>query len=226
MPAPAQSTTPVYLYADEFGNLDFSNGKGATRYFGLTTVTFFNDQQARTQLDQLRYNLAREGISHKGPFHASTDSQQVRDRVYAAIEPHFFRVDCTILEKRKSQPQVRSSPERFYQYAWYYHMKHLAPKVSWRGDELFVVAATIGSKKKTESFHAGVDDVMEQVSRTFKFTTAQWPANSDAGLQVADYCCWAIQRKWEGGDSRSYALITDKIASEFDIFKSGSKFYY
>jgi hypothetical protein len=43
---------------------------------------------------------------------------------------------------------------------------------------------------------------------------------------VADYCCWALSRKWEKGDDRSYALIQDKIRSEFDVFRSGRTFYY
>jgi hypothetical protein len=30
------------------------------------------------------------------------------------------------------------------------------------------------------------------------------PHMSDPCLQVADYCTWAIQRKWERGDERSH----------------------
>lgn len=44
--------------------------------------------------------------------------------------------------------------------------------------------------------------------------------------QIADYCSWAIQRKWESGDQRSYDLIRDKIRSEFDAFSTGSMYYY
>ena len=55
---------------------------------------------------------------------------------------------------------------------------------------------------------------------------AFWPSNSDPCLQIADYCTWAIQRKWEKNDSRSYDLIKDKIVSEYDIFRFGSTYYY
>jgi hypothetical protein len=37
---------------------------------------------------------------------------------------------------------------------------------------------------------------------------------SEPCLVVADYCTWAIQRKWERDDQRSHELIAGKIASE------------
>src|SRR5688500_1461272 len=63
--------------------------------------------------------------------------------------------------------------------------------------------------------HDAVQDVIRQVSPTTNFRTASWNAHSEPCLQVADYCCWALSRKWEKGDDRSYALIQHKIRSEF-----------
>ena len=40
---------------------------------------------------------------------------------------------------------------------------------------------------------------------------------------VADYCTWAIQRKWERDDNRSQILLQDKIFSETKIEMSGNK---
>jgi hypothetical protein len=40
---------------------------------------------------------------------------------------------------------------------------------------------------------------------------------SEPCLVVADYCTWAIQRKWERHDARSQSLLHDKIASETEI---------
>jgi len=45
------------------------------------------------------------------------DEQQIRDRVFDVLKPHGFRIDATILEKRRAQPQIRTTDERFYQYA-------------------------------------------------------------------------------------------------------------
>ena len=55
---------------------------------------------------------------------------------------------------------------------------------------------------------------------------AFWAYESDPCLQIADYCTWAIQRKWEGNDPRSHVLIADKIRSEFDVWQRGTTYYY
>ncbi len=218
--------TRICVFADEFGNFDFNLKVGATRYFILATATFFDDQQARADLQQLRFDLAWEGVLHPGPFRASEEQQTIRNRVFAVIEPHNFRVDATILEKRKTLPRLRTSPQRFYQYAWWLHMKYVTPLIATDNDELLVVAASIGTKKELASFQRGVRDVMKQVSPSITTKTAQWPADADTGLQIADYCCWAIQRKWESGDTRSYDLIKNKVVSEFDVFGLANTYYY
>jgi hypothetical protein len=92
-------------------------------------------------------------------------------------------------------------------------------------EEVLVVAATIGTNKRRRAVRLGIEDVMDQVSAK-RWEVAFWPCESDPCLQVADYVTWAVQRKWEKGDTRSYDLIKPKIATEYDIFQFGRKFYY
>jgi hypothetical protein len=98
-----------------------------------------------------------------------------------------------------------------------------------RSPNLWIVCLSsprLGTKKKRAGFHSAVDDVVSQVSPCASHRVAFWPAESDPCLQVADYCIWAIQRKWERDDNRSYDLIKDKVASEFDAWKVGTNHYY
>lgn len=214
------------VYADEAGNFDFSNGVGASEFFILTTVTFFADRQACRDLDALRYELAWSEADFSGAFRATEELQAIRDRIFGALAPHDFRVDATVLQKRKAAPHLRVTHERFYKIAWFYHMKRVAPRICGGNDELLVIASSIGTVKKQDAFHAGVVDVMNRVLFGVPVKTAHWPAAADSGLQIADYCSWAIQRKWESGDSRSYALIKPKIRSEIDLFRGGAITYY
>jgi hypothetical protein len=214
-----------YVFADECGNFDFTIKPGASKYFILTTVCA-DDCTAGDALLGLRRELAWQGIGLESEFHATDDKQAVRDRVFALLRNHDLRIDATILEKAKAQPSARATHERFYQLAWYLHMKHVAPRIAKVTDTLLVVTASLGTKKRRAGFHAAVQDVMQQVSPTFTYRVASWSAASDPCLQIADYCAWAIQRKWEGGDERSHKLIADKIASEFAPFRVGPKRYY
>ena len=85
-----------------------------------------------------------------------------------------------------------------------------------------VIAAQIGTKKRRKAMRLAIADVVDQTTRC-KWEVAFWPAESDPCLQVADYCCWAIQRKYEQSDTRSYDLIKDKIKSEFRPYDVGTE---
>ena len=83
----------------------------------------------------------------------------------------------------------------------------------------FRIDATILDKTKTLP-RLAVGDVVRQLIRARSYQTAFWPAQADPCLQVADYVTWAIQRKYERGDARSFDLISKKIVNEFEPFQS------
>lgn len=216
----------VHVFADEAGNFDFSSKVGASQFFILTTVTM-EDFRAGDALLELRRQLAWEGHEQgSDDFHATEELQSVRDRVFAELAQWDFRVDCTVLEKRKAQPHLTADEIRFYKMAWYQHFKFLAPAIAKPGDELLVMSASLGTKKKRTGFRDAIRDVVQQVARGVDCTAVSWAAASDPCLWIADYCSWAVQRKWERNDARSYALIGAKIRTEFDVFRFGTRTYY
>lgn len=213
-----------YVFSDEAGNFDFSRNSGASRYFILGTVTA-DDCRIGDDLLQLRRELGWRGMHLDSVFHATEDPQGVRDEVFRILGGGEFRIDVTILEKSKAQAHLQSE-RALYKMAWYLHFKHVAPNVAIKADRMFVVASSLGTKKKRGTFHTAVDEVVAQVSPCRSHRVAFWPAASDPCLQVVDYCVWAIQRKWERDDRRSYDLIKAKIKSEFDVWSIGEKHYY
>jgi len=58
---------------------------------------------------------------------------------------------------------------------------------------------------------------------TMRYRVLHHASKSNLELQVADYCNWAIYRKWTNGDVRSYDIIKDAIRGEFDISETGQK---
>ena len=207
----------VYVYGDESGNFDFSNGPGASRYFILTSVTVA-DHAIESDLQELRRQLTWEGESLASGFHATNDKQRVRDRVFAVMARHDFRVDATILEKRKTDPGRRSQP-RLYSLAWYLHLAGLIPELVAVHDELLLIAASIGARDMRSEFQATVENIVGAQSPPGSLASTMWPSATAPLLQVADYCAWAIQRKWERSDTRAYNLVRHRIASEFEAFR-------
>jgi hypothetical protein len=215
--------TERYVFADEAGNFDFSNGRDASRYFVLCTV-MAEHCAAGDALLALRRELGWRGLHLDRVFHAAEDSWAIRDAVFELLGTYDFWVDATILEKRKAQPHLRDEAS-LYKMAWYLHFKYLAKRMH-PSDRLFVAASSLGTKKARGALHAAIDDVVRRLSPCSSHRVAFWPAASDPCLQVADYCTWAIQRKWERGDDRSHILILPKVRSEFDAWQRGRTAYY
>jgi hypothetical protein len=214
-----------YVFADEAGNFDFSPKQDASKYFILCTVTL-NSCELGNEVLELRRQLAWRGIHLETVFHANQDDYPIKKGLYSMIAGAGLRVDATILEKRKAQPHLHKEAY-FYQMAWWLHFKWVAPLIVSQNDRLLVTASRLGeTNKKRGLFYAAVLRVVQQVTPVADYRVAFWPHASDPCLQVADYCTWAIQRKWERGDASWHALIAPKIQTEKDIWAIGGKYYY
>lgn len=217
--------TAKYLFADEAGCFTFNRNPNISIYFIICTVSM-RELSVGKAISDLRHMM----IWNKDPvgdyFHATTDSQRVRDQVFEEIVKHDIEVQATICEKPKAQPQVRLDKSRFYKYPWYYQFKHGISKTMTDRDDLLVTAASIGSKKERTTFINALDDVMQQTVPTARWAVDFRPSQCDPCLQVADYCAWAIQRKWERGDTRSYDIVKHLITYEYELWGKGTVLYY
>jgi hypothetical protein len=174
----------------------------------------------------IRRRLALHGEPERDKLHATSDLQEVRNEVFEIIGQENFRIDATILKKSKALPRIRETEVQFYKYAWYYHFKHLGPLIRAECDKMLITAAALDHKKTKASFKAGVNETVQQILSRDRWEVAFHESCNDPLLWVADYCAWAIQRKWERGDTRSYDLIEDKIKAEYDLFALGLKEFY
>ena len=173
----------------------------------------------------MRREFAWDGL-HLDQFHATSDKQRVRDRVFALIAESDVRFDATILDKRKALDRLRDDPLYFYKLAWYLHFKYVAPGIADARDELLVVASSLQIKRKQKTskaaIHKAVQEVVNQVSPTVTCHCAFSPASTDpclTGRRLPDL--GSSKRKHEGSDTRSYELIEHLVSSEFEPFKIG-----
>lgn len=218
-----------YLFADEAGDFEFARKPNVSRYFIVGAIAV-DDCACGAALLDLRRQMIWNRMPVQQCFHASEDKQSVRDAVFSFIQGLDFRLYATIMEKSKAQPKVRVTNARFYKYGWFYLLKYVSSQVTRGASELMVTAASIGTKKGQAIFTAAVNDAIEQTSNlpSDRWTTAFHQSSTDPCLQIADYCIWALQRKWESGgkDLRSYDVIKPKIAYEYDLWRHGKDHYY
>jgi hypothetical protein len=216
----------LYIFLDEGGNLDFS--ASGTRFFTVSTITKLRPFSIESDLLALKYDLLEEGLDLER-FHASEDKQAVRDRVFSIIGKHLaqFRIDSLIVEKRKTQPQLRDQ-EKFYPVMLGYLLRHVFKQVMGENHKQIIVKTDqLPLNKKRKAFEKAIKTTLaDMLPNHARYRVLHHESRSSISLQVADYCNWAIYKKWTTGDSRSYDLIKEGIKSEFDIFRTGKEHYY
>jgi hypothetical protein len=217
---------PAYVFLDEGGNLDFSaNG---TTYFTITSVLKFRPFSTYAKITDLRYDLIETGLNIEY-FHASEDRQAVRDKVFEIIknDSSRFIVDSVIAEKRKTGPALQA-PEKFYPQMLGYLLRYVLGKLDYNNiPEVIVITDRLPVSKKKDIFEKSVKTTLKEMLPTdVKYRILHHDSKSACGLQVADYYNWAIFRKWERNDSRSFDIIYHAVRSQFEIFRRGTRYYY
>lgn len=218
---PSHCSNTVFLYLDEAGNFDFS--ERGSRYYILTCVAMKRPFRHIEPLFAIKYDLieARRVARHATnyfEFHASEDSQSTRDLVFDCIKSHLsaFDIYCGIFDKRTIPAEARD-PQFLYASMFQWVMGQISLHYAANASHVIVTTDTIPVKKRSsalrQTLKSSMNDVIVPLGMVYDLY--HHSSESDINLQIADYCCWAIQRKWERGDDRSYKLIENAIIETY-----------
>jgi len=235
----------LYIFLDESGNFDFS--PTGTKYYLLTCISTTSPVKNRGAFLDLKYKILGTGENQEC-FHATEDKQFVRDKVFYLIKGlKDFEVDSVIAQKNKTnwslyeEPQIGTKTnkgfsfktkrveEKFYkqisetllQYVVcrYISFKKIVP------EKIIIIFDAIFNPNKQEFIKKHLKQYFKQRFEIVPYVNF-YQVKADINCQIADYCGWALIRKWERNDLRSYGLINKKISSEFLIFETGETTYY
>jgi hypothetical protein len=216
----------LYIFLDEAGNMDFS--ATGTRFFLLGALTKERPFHAYQQLTELKYDLAELGTDLEY-FHASENAQPVRNRVFDIIQRNLagVRVDALVVEKRKTGPALQRE-EAFYPRMLGYLLKYILDQHDLRQfKEVPIFTDSIPIQKKRTAIEKAIKTTLANLlPSTARYRLLHHESKSNLDLQIADYCTWALYRKWNAGDARSFQHIAPAVTSEFDLFRTGTRFYY
>ena len=221
----------LYLFIDESGNFDFSpNG---TKFFVLTVMSATAPFEIGSPLLKLRYDLLPNyacgpRMEDHGYFHASEDIQEVRNNVFSLLSQlnHPLRVDSVIAQKNKTNPALHKQPLEFYKIIAEALLKYAFNRAIWHDyDHVVVVFSSLFDKKKRGILKQAFKSLIKQHAKV-SFALYFHDSKFDICNQAADYFGWAIYRKWDLNDTRSYTVVQHLIKSEFDIFEKGGKEFY
>lgn len=164
----------------------------------LSSLTKERPFYAGKELIELKYDLVELGTNLEY-FHAAEDRQAVRNAVFSIIARHLagVRVDSLIVEKRKTGPALQPV-EHFYPRMLGYLLRHVLSQHN-LGDfqEVIVFTDRMPVNKHREAVEKAVKVTLaKELPAGTRFRVYHHDSKSNLDLQIADYCNWAIYRKW------------------------------
>ena len=220
------SNNYLYIFLDEGGNLDFSlNG---SKYFSLSCIAMERPFAINTEMDAYKYDLIEYNLDMEC-FHCSHDNTHIRAKVFEIIKRHLerFQIDSLIIEKCKTDP-VHQRPTKFYPDMLGYLLLYVFNRIKGnKFNEVVIITDSIPVKRQRKAMEKSIKEVLARMlPRHTSYRILHHATKAHYGLQVVDYCNWAVFRKWEQKDQEHYEKIKPAIKTEFDIFQTGTRRYY
>jgi hypothetical protein len=208
----------------------------ASRFFilGMVEITYESDVTAA--LTSLRTNLTANplysSIESLHPsknktarfFHAKDDHAEIRAKVFELLMSLDFKFYAVIKDMRSVLTYVNSrnqmnadyryDPNELYDFT----ARMLFSKKLHRSSHSRVIFARRGQSDRTKALHTQLKEIQESDWRRYDRKAAPeldvvpaYPWDMP-GLQIADYCLWALQRCYERGEGRFLNAIWPKVS--------------
>ena len=96
-----------------------------------------------------------------------------------------------------------------------------------QAERLVVITDTIPVQKQRKAVEKAIKQTLARMLPAgVTYDLLHHPSCSNYGLQVADYCNWAVLRKWQRGKTFYYDKLRRRLFSESDIFRLGAVTWY
>ena len=204
----------IYIFLDESGNLDF--GANGTRYFVMTSVAMTRPFSWFDSLDGYKYDCIEYGLPGEY-FHCAEDNRHVRARVLGIIRDNItsLRIDNLIVEKETVPANLQEAREFYPTVLGQLLSEVVAREVSENSGEVIVITDTIPLANRRQAIERAAHTTLSRLlPEGARYRLLHHQSRSHYGLQVTDYCCWAVHRKWQTGESHWLDFLQQGIRSE------------
>lgn len=212
----------AYIFLDESGNFDFS--ASGSRYLVLASIGMHRPFPALRQLDDYRHDCIESGTDVEY-FHCYGDRGRIRNTVFDVIARHLdeIRIYCLVVEKARIDATLHED-RRFYPWMLGYLLGRVLPEeLKANTNEVIVITDTIPVNRKRQAVEKSIRRAVRNQLPELKYRILHHQSCSHYGLQMADYCCWAIFRKWQKGESTWYDRIKPAMRGEFNVSRVGTE---
>lgn len=229
---------------DLFGNRGkvLLGTEGVSNFFMLGLVHLPNPDQIHQLLQQLRHSILNDPYLNRIPsilptanktalkFHAKDDVPEVRQDVFNIIRDNDVHFSAVIKDMRTvlHYAKRRRISDDLYRYnrneLYDYTVRWLLKDRLHKSDAYRIVFANRGYKPgRTSALEGQIelarDRFLNKIGKSAESRMQVIGAQTEeyAGLQIVDYCLWALQRLYEKSEGRYLDYIAENISLIVDI---------
>ena len=204
----ASEHTALYLYFDEAGDFNFkANG---SKSFFMTGAVMRRRFETAEELLVEHYDLLEQG-QVSGYFHASEDRPIVRERVLEIIARHAGEFRAYVYQARKDGLEPFLPARELYRDAFESILFQMASSGVFEDcNQVIAITDAIPLAARKDDIQSRLKGALRKyLPKGVRFRLIHQRSEGDFNLQVVDYLCWALFRKCERGDDRTYELLKD-----------------
>jgi|GEM_PF-2570886 len=216
-----------FIFTDESGNMDFS--PRSSKYVILNGIIITNScEKLLNDYWQLRHELYVNPVEYDSNqrkyknkrFHAAEDPQNVRDMVFELIADHEGDIIARslIIEKANVYEHLQKD-EWLIGSMYFFWFKSMFNRTNWLAykNSLQIIIDDTKTKRLRSATISGIRTARAKYGNGINYQLHHTPSGCHPFIQIADYICWALYRKYERGDVRSYDLISGLIDDEWKM---------
>jgi hypothetical protein len=162
-------------------------------------------------------------------FHAAEERQINRDAVVSALaRQDNWRFSGIVIEKCKVNREHYESHKFYSRFASIPLKTAITRALRPTTNSVLLFTDSLPIHKHRESVEKAIKTTCRAIlPKNVRFESFHHHRASNAWIQIADYCSWAIYRKWEHNDGRTYnQLRSHLVTEEIDLLSKDTKRYY
>lgn len=229
----------LYIFVDEAGDFDFSSN--GSKHYLFTFLVKKRPFNLHEYIASYRYSLLERNLDPLvekrldiEAFHACEDNNYIKNELFNIIstfDENSVKAYSYILEKPKVTPEKRNQKDRFYIDNLSFAIQKLLNELNINKNFIIITDRLPVQNNKNKQIGAlkkGIKEYLKSkdLDKQLRYDIFHHCSASSVNLQIADYICWAIFRKFERNDDTYYKKIEKYLIKIDEMTKDRQEVYY
>jgi len=196
----------LHIFIDESGDL----GRKGSKYFVLAAVVSENPQELAAIIKRAKKYRMKKKFRKLPEFKANYSDRPTRERILRGLCKTSSKIYALVIEKAQMHEGLWGAKERFFNFLCGVLLRIIAKNTP---DVVIVFDRRTGNHAMLEDINAYVARKIHEINCKINVVISHELSHESAPLQVADFACWAVHRKYEAGDNSYYSIIAPLIVN-------------